>query len=39
MRRLSLAYHIAMGVMMAFMAWDMWVMPHPAIVVGTCGGG
>jgi len=30
--------HLAMWGLMALMAWDMWVMPHPAVVVGMCGG-
>jgi len=29
---------IAMWGLMALMAWDMWVMPRSAVVVGMCGG-
>jgi len=29
---------IAMWGLMALMAWDMWYMPHPAVVIGVCGG-
>lgn len=29
---------IAMWGLMALMARDMWVMPHPAVVIGVCGG-
>lgn len=36
LRLAYLTYHLAMGVAMILMAWDMWVEPHPQMTISLC---